>query len=205
MTRGQASGSCGASSTAGKGSDTGNLCSSMRVLVTCSGAASHFSPLVPFIDTLLRRGDEALVIVPPALAATVAPTGYPYRLGADPPAAEEAAIWERFSSVSPAEAAVLANKEVFGRLRTAAMLPALEAACDDWRPDLVLREPCEYAGAIAAERGGIPHAQVAISAARIEASCVSLVAPVLEPYVSRMAERISAAPYLTRFPASLDP
>jgi UDP:flavonoid glycosyltransferase YjiC (YdhE family) len=176
----------------------------MRVLVTCSGAASHFDPLLPFIEALERRGDKVLVIVPPALAAMVEATGTAYRIGADPPTDERAAIWERFPTVSPEEASVLINREIFGRLNTAAMLPTLEDACSRWRPDLVLREPCEYAAAIAADRRGIPHAQVAISFAKLEASCLALVAPVLELYDS-IVGRIHSAPYLTRFPASLDP
>lgn len=107
--------------------------------------------------------------------------------------------------MSPREAAILVNREIFGRLDTAAMLPTLEDACRHWRPDLVLREPCEYASAIAAFRCGIPHAQVAISLARIEDSSLTLAAPELEPYGEGIVERIRRSPYLTRFPVSLDP
>jgi UDP:flavonoid glycosyltransferase YjiC (YdhE family) len=177
----------------------------MRVLVTCSGAASHFNPLVPFVEAFERRGDDVLVIVPPALQAMIETTGHPYRLGADPPANEVAEIWRQVPAASPKEVSLLIDKEIFGRLNTAAMLPALEDACSQWQPDLVLREPCEYAAPIAADRAGIPHAQVAISLARIETSCLTMVAPVLEPYGTRIVEGIRAAPYLTRFPASLDP
>jgi UDP:flavonoid glycosyltransferase YjiC (YdhE family) len=177
----------------------------MRVLVSCSGAASHFNPLAPFVEALDRRGNEVLVVVPPALSAIAEATGQPYRTAADPPADELAAIWARFPAAPPAEAAVLTNREIFGRLNTAAMLPALEEACTTWQPDFILREPCEYAATVAALRSGIPHAQVAISLARLEASCLNAVAPVLEPYRSGITEEILAAPYLTRFPASLDP
>jgi UDP:flavonoid glycosyltransferase YjiC (YdhE family) len=81
----------------------------------------------------------------------------------------------------------------------------MRSAVDEWRPDLVLREPCEFASAITAERNGIPHAQVAISLARIEASSLALAAPVLEPHGAGLATRLQASAYLTRFPASLDP
>lgn len=177
----------------------------MRVLVASTGGAGHFNPLLPFVEALVRRGDEVLLVVPPALAATVEATGYQFRVGADPPADELAAIWERFPTVRPDEAAVLANREIFGRLNTAAMLPTLESSCGDWRPDLVLREPAEYASAVAADRRGIPHAQVAISSATVESASLALAAPALEPYGSGLVERILASPYLTRFPASLDP
>ncbi len=177
----------------------------MRVLLASTEGAGHFNPLVPFVEAFAGRGDEVLVVVPPALAATVEASGHAFRVGADPPAEELAAIWQRFPTVPPDEAAVLVNREVFGRLNTAAMLSTLESACRAWRPDLVVREPCEYASAIAADRLGIPHVQVAISLAQIEASSLALAAPVLEPYGSGIVNRIRASPYLTRFPASLDP
>jgi hypothetical protein len=144
-------------------------------------------------------------VVPPQLEATVSAMGHPFVLGADPPADELAALWERFSAASGQEAAILANRELFGRLWTAAMLPAAEQACREWRPGLVLHEAAEYASAIAAERCGVAHAQVAISLADVEAASLDLAAPVLAPYGERIVDRLRASPYLTRFPASLDP
>ncbi|MDQ6691751.1 MAG: glycosyltransferase, partial [Candidatus Dormibacteraeota bacterium] len=176
----------------------------MRVLVTTTSQAGHFNPLVPFVKALAARGHELLLVVPPALEPTVRGMGHAYRLGA-PPSPEVAAIWERVPSLPPGEAAVLINREIFGRLSTVALLPAVEKACSDRRPDLVLREPCEYAGAVVAARTGIRQAQVAISQARIEASALDLVGPALEPHGPDLLETIRQAPYLTRFPASLDP
>ncbi|WP_020574924.1 glycosyltransferase [Actinopolymorpha alba] len=177
----------------------------MRVLVASTGGAGHFNPLLPFVEAFTRRGDQVLLVVPPELWSTVETTGHPFRIGAAPPEDELAPIWERFPTAPPEEAAILANREIFGRLSTAAMLPALEDACREWQPDLVLREPCEYASAVAASRAGIPHAQVAISLADIEASSLALAAPALEAYGNQIVEQLSASPYLTRFPASLDP
>ena len=177
----------------------------MRVLVASTAGAGHFTPLVTFVDALIARGDDVLLVVPPELESTVVAAGYPHRLGGSPPADELAAIWDRVPNVSSDEMAVLVNREIFGRLDTAAMLPAHQAACREWRPDLVLREPCEYGSAIAAERQGIPHAQVAISLSSVEASSIGLVAPAIEPYGAHVVDRLRESPYLTRFPASIDP
>ncbi|MFF3749204.1 glycosyltransferase [Streptomyces sp. NPDC002018] len=177
----------------------------MRVLFSSTEGSGHFNPLIPFIDACAARGDDVLVMGPPKLEERLAARGQPYRIGGEPPEAETTAIRERFAQVSREEAAVLIDRELFGRLCTAAMLPALEDACREWRPDLVLREPCEYASAVAAERAGVPHAQVAISAARIEAGALRLAAPALAPYGGQLVERLRESPYLTRFPASLDP
>ena len=159
----------------------------------------------PFIDALVARGDELLIVVPPQLEATVSAMGQPFVVGGEPPAEELTALWERFSRASGRETAMLGNRELFGRLWTAALLPTAEHACREWKPRLVLHEAAEYASAIAAGRYGVPHAQVAISLAEVEADSLDLAAPALAGYDRQIVQRLRASPYLTRFPASLDP
>lgn len=177
----------------------------MRVLVTSTGGAGHFAPLVPFLDALARAGDEVLLAVPPELEPTVKPLGHAFVVGAEPPAAELSAIWDRMPTVSRSEAAVLGNREYFGRLCTTAMLPAVDRACREWRPELVLHEAAEFAAVVVAERGGIAHAQVAISMAQVEAASLELAGPILETFHKGIVQRVRASPYVTRFPGSLDP
>lgn len=178
----------------------------MRVLVACSlGGAGHLSPLVPFLEATARRGDEALVVGPPAIREMVEVSGYPFRAAGEPPEEDVAPIRERLALAAPEEASVLGNRELFGRLATAAMLPGMEQTCADWLPDLVLREPCEYASAVVASRLGIPTAQVAISMAEVEAASISVAAAALEANRKGLVDELRAEPYLTRFPASLDP
>jgi UDP-glucoronosyl and UDP-glucosyl transferase len=177
----------------------------VRILFTSVGRSGHFNPLVPLIDAAVARGDEVLVVTPPELESTLVGRGYPYRLGAAPPKDEADEIWRRFPTVPKADAAVLANREFFGRLCTAAMLPTVEEVCRTWRPDLVLHEPCEFASAVAACRLGITHAQVAISLAEVEWSSLDLIVPALEPYGDQIDRQVRESPYLTRFPATLDP
>lgn len=177
----------------------------MRVLLTSTALTGHVTPLLPFARAARRRGDEVRFVVPPRLAGTLREAGWTVETGGEPPADELDAIWRRVPAVSPDEAAELVNRHVFGRLGTAAMLPAVERACDAWRPDLALRDPCEYAAAVAAQRRGIPHAHVAISLAEVEDRSLERARPELEPHLAGVTERIHASPYLTRFPASLDP
>ena len=174
----------------------------MRVLVASTGGAGHFGPLVAFIDELAAAGHEVLLVVAPELAGRVQATGLPFAVGRSPRPEALERLWSRFARAAPQEQAVLVNRELFGRLCTAAMLPTLERSVGEYRPDLVVREPCEYASAIAAERHGVPHAQVAISLAKVEHGSLELAAPVLG---DRLLSRLRASPYLTRFPARLDP
>ena len=162
-------------------------------------------PLLPVLSALVRRGDEVLLVVPPGLVGTVGGTGQPYVLGEDPPEAELGPLWARFAVADPAEQAVLANRELFARLCTTAMLPTLQRAFGRFRPDLVVREPCEYASAVVAEQRSVRHVQVAIGLAEVEAASLELAAAVLRSFRQDLPERLLAAPYLTRLPAEVDP
>jgi UDP:flavonoid glycosyltransferase YjiC (YdhE family) len=178
----------------------------MRMLAACSlGGAGHFNPLVAFLHAARRRGDEVLTVGPPALREMVESAGFPFRAGGEPSEEQVAAIRERLPVVAAAEASLLGNRELFGRLATGAMLAGMEDAWRDWVPDLVLRDPTEYASAVLAARTRTPIAQVAISLAEAEAGSIAAAAPALEEHRQGVVSELRAQPYLTRFPASFDP
>jgi UDP:flavonoid glycosyltransferase YjiC (YdhE family) len=177
----------------------------MRILAACSlGGAGHFNPLVPFLRAV-RREDEVLAVGPPALREMVESAGFPFRAGGEPSEEQVAAIRERLPVVPAAEASVLGNRELFGRLATEAMLAGMEDVWRDWVPDLVLRDPAEYASAVLAARTRTPIAQVAISLAEAEAGSIATAAPALEEHRQGLVSELRAQTYLTRFPASFDP
>jgi len=178
----------------------------MRLLAACSlGGAGHLNPLLPFLAAARRAGHETLVIGPPALASMVELAGYPFRAGGEPAEEEVGPIRERLPVAPPTEASVLGNRELFGRLATEAMLPEVERICAAWVPHFVLREPCEYASAVVAGARGIQTGQVAISLAGAEAGSIAMAAPALEAHRTGLVDELWASPYVTRFPASLDP
>ena len=179
---------------------------SVRVLAACSlGGAGHFNPLVPFLEAAQRRGDETLVIGPPAMGELVTASGFAFQPGAEPSEADIAPIREKFLVVSRAEALVLGNRELFGRLAATAMLPSMQQTYRDWVPQLILREPCEYASVIAHPPGQTVTAQVAISLAEAEAASIVAAGPALEEQRRGVVDELWASPYLTCFPESLDP
>jgi UDP:flavonoid glycosyltransferase YjiC (YdhE family) len=100
---------------------------------------------------------------------------------------------------------VLGNRDLFGRLATTAMLPPMTRLFDDWKPDVVLREPCEYASAVVANELDVASAQVAISLAEVEAGSITVASPALEAHRAGLTGELRSSPYFTRFPASLDP
>ncbi|MFJ8848990.1 glycosyltransferase [Streptomyces sp. NPDC102437] len=177
----------------------------MRVLFASTRGPGHFHPLIPLIDACTARGDDVLVVAPPALESLLATRKQPYRIGAEPPQEEIARAMGPVLALPADDGVAMMVTEVFGRLGIAAMLPALEKACRDWRPDLVVHEAYEFASVVATERQGIPRLRVAVSAARFTRSTDTLLAPVFAPYGTGITERLLATPYLTRLPASLDP
>lgn len=70
--------------------------------------------------------------------------------------------------------------EVFARLNSGALLPALQEALEQWQPDLVLRDPTEFASAVAASSRGIPQCRVGHGLAVGEQSMLAHAGPVLE-------------------------
>lgn len=169
------------------------------------GGAGHLNPLLPVLAAAQRLGAEVLLVVPTSMREQVADCGYPSRLGGEPPESEVSLIRERLPTAPPEEAIILGNRELFGRLAARAMMPAVEQAFAAFRPDVVIREPCEYASATVADRLGVPTVQVAISPAEGERASIAAAEPALEELRCGLAERLLAVPYLTRFPASLDP
>jgi UDP:flavonoid glycosyltransferase YjiC (YdhE family) len=85
------------------------------------------------------------------------------------------------------------------------MQPALDRVFASWQPDIVLRDPCEYASAVIAHPLDVATAQVAIGLAEVEWGSIAIAAPALDAYRSGLADELRRSPYVTRFPASVDP
>ena len=123
----------------------------MRALFTSTQGTGHFNPLVPFARAFERAGHEVMFAGPPALGGSVEAAGFRFWQFDAPPEDELGAIWARVPELPPDDANIVVIGEIFGRLNTTAALPKLRAAIEEWRPDVVLRDPNEYAGAVAAE------------------------------------------------------
>src|SRR5262249_34026253 len=160
--------------------------------------------LVPCLDQARLSGGETLVVGPPALAGMVSATGHRFLAGGEPPEAQVGPIREQLPVLPPDEASVLGNRELFGRLAATAMLAAMEQAVRDWQPDVILRDPCEYASAVAAARLGIPAPPVAIGLAAAGWGSAGVAAPALEALRDGLTGELLRSPYLTRLPAALD-
>jgi UDP:flavonoid glycosyltransferase YjiC (YdhE family) len=183
----------------------------MRVLFASTPGAGHLGPLIPFATAIRRAGHELLVAAPISAQARVERAGLPFISCADPLERDLAPIWERVRAATLDEANRIVLGELFARVRAGAALPGLELAMDAWLPDVVVRESCEFASAVAAEARAIPVARVGAGLLASEAFAVDAAAPAvddlrrwagLEP--DPAGERLAGSPYLTLTPASVE-
>jgi UDP:flavonoid glycosyltransferase YjiC (YdhE family) len=183
----------------------------VRGLFSSTRGAGHFNPLVPFARAFERAGHEVMVAGPPDLAGPVDSAGFAFWRFDPPPEDELGAIWARVPQLPPEEANEVVVGDIFGRLNTTAALPGLHSAFDEWRPDVVLRDPNEYGAALVAEQHGVTHARVAIGLASSEELGLGIAAGAIDA-IRRTeglppdpeADRLRGSPYLSVFPASLD-
>lgn len=177
----------------------------MRVLLASSlGGAGHLVPVAAIGQRLAVLGHDTVVLVPPSLEQGAAATGLRVVVGDEPARDVVDGLRDRMAAGPPSAVAGLIDRELFADRCTEAMLPAARGLVASFGPDLVLREPCEYASAIAAAELGVGFATVAISAARLELDVLTMVTPILTGFAPQLATTIRGAPFLTALPELLD-
>jgi UDP:flavonoid glycosyltransferase YjiC (YdhE family) len=139
----------------------------MRALFSTAPGAGHWHPLIPFATALQQAGHEVAFATSPAACAAVAGLGFRcFSAGKDETAAEAQERRERMAAMPGTDGAAWAWTNWFAGNWAAARLPELLAVCQEWEPAVVVREDLEFAGCIAAERGGLPHAAIQVTAWR---------------------------------------
>lgn len=138
----------------------------MRVLFTTNPGTGHWQPLVPFAEALHGAGHEVAFAATPATGAAITALGFRcFQAGADEPAEERQAARERMAALGT-QGPVWVMPNLFAGTWAAGRLPDLITVCSEWRPALVVREDVEFAGCVAAEHLGLPHAAVQVTAWR---------------------------------------
>jgi UDP:flavonoid glycosyltransferase YjiC (YdhE family) len=181
----------------------------MRILITSNRGAGHLEPLAPFAQALLRAGDDVLLAAPEGARMHVERMGLPFCSLADPPEEEREAAMADFPRLSNDEQGVIMLRDVFADIYARSSLPGVLRAVDRFAPDMILREPTEFAGLLAAERRGVPHGRIGIWA--MDAWSLPLVAPSLDAHRARLGmpvdprgQRILNSPMLTLLPEALE-
>lgn len=131
----------------------------MKVLVTTTPAHGHFFPVVPLAWALRCAGHQVLVAAPGDFADAVGVAGLSVVATVDQARFEELMFFDRegrpVERRSDPEGRLIASGRGWARLAARA-LPTMLDLVRTWGPDLVISEPCEFAGRIAAADRGVP-------------------------------------------------
>ena len=125
-------------------------------------------PLLPFADAFRELGHEVLIAIPESATGLVLDAGHEAWSLPQAPAAVSDAIMARAQSATPEQANAIVIGELFAGVHARAAMPGVMAAVAEWLPDVIMYESCEFAGALTAERGGLPSVRVAVHMAALE-------------------------------------
>jgi UDP:flavonoid glycosyltransferase YjiC (YdhE family) len=150
----------------------------VRVLVSSNPNLGHFLPLVPLAQRLQQRGHDVVVATEPAFAVAVQSHGLEQvTVGRDLTTDDMMAVLPEIFEIAPEEQNAYAVPRLFVELRAHNAADGLLAMMAQWQPDLVIREPAEFASWAIAERLGIPHVTVGVGMATSAQEWDTLVGP----------------------------
>jgi UDP:flavonoid glycosyltransferase YjiC (YdhE family) len=178
----------------------------VRVLVATTAGAGHFGPLTPFAGALRDAGHDVVVAAPASFAGSVERAGFAHLPFADADAAAQGAVFGRLPGLSNEEANAIVVHEIFVRINGRAALPGMRAAVEEWRPDLVLRDPSEFASYAVATETGVPHASVAVGLLEFDDVFLPGIAePLADLGVAAGLAGLLSEPCLSLLPELFDP
>ncbi len=151
-----------------------------EVCFTCLPFLGHVHPLVPLARALADAGHAVAFATGPSLCPLVEANGCrAFPVGFDPQGRDWSALFPHLLNIpaGPARTAWFDGR-IFGFMAECAVPDLLRVAAR-WRPDVVVREPWEYGGCVAAEHLGLPHATVGVGAFHPADHAQALRAPVL--------------------------
>lgn len=141
------------------------MLSRMRFLFTCVPAYGHLHAMMPFALALAQRGHEVAFATGEQVGTVIRNCGQRHFVCGIPDASTEEVLlelpeWPQLSArLSGAPLGVI-QLHAFIECIAPLMWPALEEVMTAWKPDLIVRDPLEFSGVLAAEKAHIPYATV---------------------------------------------
>ncbi len=179
--------------------------------MTSHSGAGHIGPLLPFAAALRRAGAEVMIAAPPRGRALVEGAGLAFWPFDEGPGERRDAVFSSLDGLTHEEQGARVVGEVFTRLDGRAGYPEVLAACDRWRPHLVMHETTEFAGYLAAERRGISHVRVGLVLGSSEEMISGIVPPVLGDLRAELGlapdpagRRLLESPFVTLTPRAME-
>ncbi len=138
----------------------------MRILFTTQPALGHFHRLVPLARAAVAVGHTATFACAPSFVPVVRAAGFVcIATGMDWIESEAVRFFPELDALSPGpEANLWWMTEIFAGTTARRMAPdLLDCLASADAPDLIVRDPLEFGGCVAAECSGTPHASAGAS------------------------------------------
>lgn len=164
----------------------------MKVLCTTTSGAGHWVPLLPVARELADAGHDVTFACPDTAAEALRGRGFvvhPFDEVLDR-TDEQNELMGRAMATGEQELAERAIAMGFGLLSPRAALPRLEQTISDAEPDLVVRDPAEFASMVLAERDGVP----TVAAGGGLQSALSYFSGLVDEHVRRLRHEVAGAP-----------
>ena len=142
----------------------------MRVLFTSRPGVGHLYPMLPLARAARDAGHGVLVAAAEMHRRDVERAGFEFAATAY----DQVDLSSTHAAMPPDRIRHFMFRERFASVELAERLPDLQRIQATWQADVVVHEPAEFAGALAAEVAGIPHATVSFG-------------PMLQPDVLELA------------------
>ena len=117
-----------------------------------------------YAQGLIDAGHEVRFVVLEEARDRVEKRGFTFVSAGHPPDDEMAAAWEMLDKATAEEAVPVAIRHMFGGVLSRQTLPKVRDMVETWKPDLIVRESCEFSGLAVSEEAGIPCAMVSVVA-----------------------------------------
>jgi UDP:flavonoid glycosyltransferase YjiC (YdhE family) len=111
----------------------------------------HLHPMLPLAASLVRRGHEVCFVTAKEFMDTVQTAGFP-AIAAGPDPRQAAPLW-----------VPVTERGVYGTWVTRAKMEDILVLCSRWRPAVLVRDPTDFAGLLAAEAQGLPQTTLGFS------------------------------------------
>lgn len=131
----------------------------MRILFTTLPGAGPFHPLVPLAQALQTAGHQVAFACARSFCSTIEAAGFRcYPAGHDWLLSNREPLFTHVQQARGSlERPFSPLRDVFARYLPVHMVPDLLSLIRSWSPDVLVRDPLEFAGCIAAECLNVPH------------------------------------------------
>ncbi|WP_019011311.1 glycosyltransferase [Deinococcus aquatilis] len=135
----------------------------MKILFPIQPAYGHYHPLAPLARQLQFLGHDVKFATSAAFASVVARNGFDVlELGSNWLESEAGAAFPEMNTMSLVEIQQYIFDHVFASVTSGVMARDIVHHAQVWKPDLIVREPYEFGGYVAAQHLGIPHVTAGI-------------------------------------------